>query len=351
MIRVSLTILLVGLSYSVSPLATADVASWQSRPGLSRYQHRLYTTRRQLRYQIEQWRDQARQIQAHEAELVLEETPDVAELEIIVSADLREVSKSVLREMRRRSNRWEKVFIGRALLALLDLADLDQLDRQVKVLVPAFFSVPGPIRTLAEPGVKFPSPEQNETDESQAGNTEESSPSEAYLQALRQAKQDAERRNAEDEQIMLVNRSLAVLRRDFTALILKSSSQRAYRAVLEKLTRQLRDQDAAFAQTIKALEEAPLGQGDTRLAKNMSRRLKGLAKRFGGPRQYTIYTKVEKQQQRRSKFGQIELDFQEMIQLTLDKLGQPKEGRHWSERLAPGERVPGPSLQPNGTVD
>ncbi len=350
MMHVSLTILLLGLSYSVSPWATEDTGLWQARPELSLYQHRLYT-RRQLRYQIEQWRVQAGQIQIHETELVLEETPDIVELEIMVSPHWREVSKSLLREMRRRSNRWEKVFIGRALLALLNLADMDELDRQVKLLVPAFFSVPGPIRTLAEPAVQLPAPQQNETDEFQAGNNEESSPSEAYLRALGQARLDAERRNAQDGQIMLINRSLAVLRRDFTVLMLKTVSRRAYRAVIEKLTRELRDRDAGFIQTIKALEEAPLGEWDTRLAKDTFKRLRGLAKRFGGSRQYTIYTEVERQQYRRSNFGQIELDFQEMIQVTLSKLNQPREGRYWSEPLAPGERAPGESLQPSGAVD
>ena len=350
MMHLSITVFLMGLSYSAGPWASGDVGSWQARPELSPYQQRLYT-RRQLRYHVEQWRLQARRIQPYEAELALEEIPDVAELAILVSGDLREVSKSLLREMRRRGNRWEKVFIGRALLALLDLADVDQLARQERVLIPAFFSVPGPIRRLSEPTVQLAASEQKETGESRGEDSEESAASEAYLRALRKAKQAAEDRKAQDEQIMLMNRSLAVLRRDFTVLILKNSSKRGYRAVIEKLNRELRDRDAAFIATIKALEESPLGERDTRLAKDTFRRLKGLVNRFGGLRQYTIYTEVEEQEQGGSYFGQIELDFEKKIEVVLNKLEQPREGRHWSESLGSGEEAPVRSVQPSGAKD
>ncbi|MCK4850760.1 MAG: hypothetical protein KAT11_05375 [Phycisphaerae bacterium] len=342
MTYVSLIILLAGMSYLAGPRELRDRPSPRPRPIANAAQQRLYT-RRQLRQQIEQWRTEAAQIKPHEIEQALKEIPNVVELEIMVGPDWDQVTTLLINEMRsRRANRWEKVYVGRRLVALLSRASRDDLARQARLLVRASLSAPDPIRALPEPSVKFPGPEQKEAVESGPDQPKQPVPSGAYLQALRQAKEDAKNRNAHDERIMLLNQSVDVLGRDFTDLLLESSDRLAYLAVIEKLSRQLRDADAAFVQTIEALEEAPLDKLDIRLARVALNKLRRLAKRFAGPRQYTVYTEVKKQLQKRSDFGQIELDFQKSIENTLSKLSERIERHRRRESFEPLERTPGP---------
>ena len=270
----------------------------------------------------------------------------------MVGADWDQVTKLLINEMRnRRANRWEKVYVGRHLVALLSRASRDELARQARLLVRAFLSAPDPIRALPEPSVKFPVPEQTEATKSGAAQAKEPVPSESYLRALQQAKEDAKNRNAQDERIMLLNQSVDVLGRDLTALLLENSDRRTYLAVIEKLNRQLRDTDASFVGTIEALEEARLDRLDIGLARATLNKLRGLAKGFAGPRQYTVYTEVKKQQEKRSDFGQIELDFQKTIENTLSKLSERMERHRLRERSGPLERTPGPLERTPGPSD
>ena len=352
MMQVSLIILLAGMSYSASPREIGDVWSRAARPIANAAEHRLHT-RVQLKEQIEQWRTEAVQIKPEEAEQTLKEKPDVAELELMVGQDWEEVTRLLLTEIRSRANLWEKAYVGRRLVALLSLAPGDDLAEQERLLVRAFISAPNPIRALAEPRVEFPTPEIKEADKPGGPNPKAVGPSAAYLGGLGQAKEEFKNRSAQDERIMLVNQSMDVLNRDFAALLLKSGGRRAYLAVIEKLTLQLRDKDASFAQTVKALEESRTDEMGIRMAKVAQNKLNILAKRFGGPRQYTVYTEVKKQQLKRSDFGEIELDFQKIIDKTQSKLRQRIE-RHGRRRtfepleITPGpiKRTPGPTPRP-----
>ncbi|MCK4628782.1 MAG: hypothetical protein KAT56_07240, partial [Sedimentisphaerales bacterium] len=87
---------------------------------------------------------------------------------------------------------------------------------------------------------------------------------------------------------------------------------------------------------------AQLDKLDITRAKTTLKRLRLLARAFVGPRQYTVYTEVKKQQEKRSDFGQIELDFQKTIENTLSKLSERIERDRLREPSGPLERTPGP---------
>ena len=268
----------------------------------------------ELREQVRQWRAQAGQIKPQEMEQALKEVSNVGELDIRVGKNWNEVTKLLNGEMKSpQRSRWEKVYVGRHLVALLNRAPRDDLAGQRRLLVQAFLSVPGPIRELPEP------------------------------------KKDAKNRNAQDEQVIRINQSMDVLRRDFTALLLKNSDRQSLLAVIKKIQLQLTDKDASFVVTVEALEAVRLDRLDPGLAKVMQRKLTLLARVFASPRQYSVYTEVKKRQGKRSEFGQIELDFKQVIENTLNNLskriarGRLRESSEHSKRTPrPLERTPGP---------
>ena len=310
MMRISLIIFLVGLSY---PAARPDAMSRPKRSIANRGQRRV-PIKQELREQIRQWRAQAGQIKPQEMEQTLKEAPNVGELDIRVGKNWNEVTKLLNGEMKSpQRSRWEKVYVGRHLVALLNRASGDDLAKQAGLLASAFVSAPGPIRELPEP------------------------------------KEDAKKRNAQDEQIMLINQSVDVLRRNFTALLLKDSDRQSLLAVIKKLQLQLTDKDASFVGTVEALEAVRLDRLDVGLAKVMQRKLTLLARGFAGPRQYSVYSEVKKRQGKRLEFGQTELDFKQVIENTLNNLskriarGRLGESSEPSKRTPrPPERTPGP---------
>ena len=211
-----------------------------------------------------------------------------------------------------------------------------------------YFLLNVPFRVLPNPSVKFPAPEQDNSNKPAAAEPKSSAPTEAYLLALRKAKEDAKNRNAEDHRIMMVNRLLEDLEGNFTTLLLKDPNPQVYQAVIKKLTRQLRLADSSFLQTVKALEDAELGRMNLRLAKSTRNKLKRLAKTFARPRQYTVYAEVKKQQRKRSEFAQIELGFRAAIQNMLSILTQRIEETYRDEPSRPLQRTPGPDERTPG---
>ena len=334
MMQMTLIIFLVGVSYSPSTSDQPDTTSPPIKPTASPAQQRVHAGR-QLKMQIEQWRTQASQVKTQEIAQVLKKTPDVAELELIVGTNWDQVTKLLINEMRnRQANRWEKVYVGRHLLTLLNRAPRDDLARQARLLVQAFQSAPDPIRTLPEQSVKSLAPQQTPATKSEP----------------EQAKEEARSRDAQYEQIMLINQSVDVLRQNFTALMLENSDRHTYTAIIKTLHQQLMDTDASFVGTVEALEAAQLDKLDIPRAKTTLRRLKLLAKAFAGPRQYTVYTEVKKHQDKRSDFGLIELDFYKTIENTLSRLTERIETGRLRESSEPMrtvpellERTPGPS--------
>ena len=84
-------------------------------------------------------------------------------------------------------------------------------------------------------------------------------------------------------------------------------------------------------QTVQALENNPPAL-DRMSARATLNRLRGLANRFAGPRLYTTYTQVQRQTQRQSQFVQVELDFRQIIQPTLERLTQQAQGIYQRNR-------------------
>ena len=334
MMQMSLIIFLVGMSYAAGPWDQPDTPSRPRRPIASAAQQRLHT-RRQLTEQIEQWRTEARQIKPHEAQQALKEIPNVGELEIMVGADWDQVTRLLINEMRnRRANRWEKVYVGRHLVALLSLAPKADLVRQMRLLPQAFAITPDTIRNLPESSLELPPLPKTKSDRDKY--------TKVYLDAIKRFEKEARERNVQDKRIVLINKSVNVLRKDFTSLLLQSGIRRGYQTVIERLTQQLRTADASFTQTVKALEEARLDEMDIGLAKFTQARLRILARRFAGPRQYIVYSKVAKYQLNRSDFEQVELDFQKSIENILSKLSERIESHRQRERSKRLERTPGP---------
>ena len=310
--------------------------------------------RRILQEQIKEWRAEAREAPPYSVRQTLEEKPELgeantdslgvgpiwAELEAIVRSNVEEVVLQFVKEMRIPSDPWQKAYVGRALVALLDRAFEDQLASQDRLLARVFVSGPKFTRELPQPKVRFPQARQTGLDRSQPAESEDDENgeenSEAYLIELRRARQDAEQRNAQDEQIMWSNQAVEIFYRDFTALVIRSKSYDGYKAVIERINQQLRSKDAAFQQTVEALGRAQLSQLSPRELKWMRAKLGGLARRFRGERQYTVYTEMEKQFRRQSSFGRRKLDFSKTAEDLLVRLGQQIEV---SKRSGPLERL------------
>ena len=341
--QMSLIIFLVGMSYAAGPRGLRDTPSRSERPIASAAQQRL-RTRRQLTEQIEQWRTEASQIKPEQIERAFKEKPDVIKLELIVASDWTEVSKLLSKEMRnRRTSRLEKAYIGRHLVALLSLAPKADLVRQMRLLPQAFAITPDTIRNLPESSLELPPLPKTKSERKEF--------SKVYLDAIKRFEKEARERNVQDKRIVLINKSVNVLRKDFTSLLLQSGIRRGYQTVIERLTQQLRTADASFTQTVKALEEAQLDEMDIGLAKFTQARLRILARRFAGPRQYIVYSKVAKYRLNRSDFEQVELDFQKSIENTLSKLSERIERHRLRERSGLLERTPGPLERTPGPSD
>ncbi len=339
MMQMSLIIFLVGMSYSAGPYTPSRA----ERPIASAAQQRLHT-RRQLTEQIEQWRTEARQIKPEQIERAFKEKPDVIKLELIVGSDWTEVSKLLSKEMRNpRTSRLEKAYIGRHLVSLLSLAPKADLVRQMRLLPQTFAITPDTIRDLPESSLELPALPKTRADRDKY--------TKVYLDAIKRVEKEARERNVQDKRIVLINKSVNILRKDFTSLLLQSGIRRGYQTVIERLSQQLRTADASFTQTVKALEEARLDEMDIGLAKFTQARLRILARRFSGPRQYIVYSKVVKYQLNRSDFEQVELDFQKSIEDTLSKLTQRIESHRQRERSKPLERTPGPLERTPGPSD
>jgi hypothetical protein len=319
--------------------------------------------KRILQEQIKIWRVQARQIPMQLAKQALQEKPKLADVNIgsgelskhsleaesLVRNNLREVALQFAREMRMRADPWEQAYVGRGMVRLLGRAHEDQLAEQDRLLVQVLVSGPRIVHELPKPSVKFPparaeDPGQPQPVESDNGQPEDKN-SEAYLLELRQARQDAEQRNAQDERILWGNRAVELFYRDFINMMIRSRSPYIHRALLERLNWQLRSGDAAFEQTITALSQIQLNQLDIRQLKLMQAKLRGLAFQTRGNRRYTVYAEVRKQVRMQSSFAQRELDFSQSVQELLAKLDQEIE---LSSKRGPldtniRQRAPGPS--------
>ncbi|NIA06135.1 MAG: hypothetical protein GWP14_00600 [Actinobacteria bacterium] len=316
--------------------------------------------KRILQEQIKIWRAQARKISLHLAQQALEEKPELTDVDIgsaesakqslefesLVRKNLREVALQFVREMRIPADPWEQAYVGRAMVALLERAHEDQLADQDRLLVQVLVSGPKVVRELPEPSVRFPptraeDPGQSQPVKSSDGQVADKN-SEAYLLELRRARQDAEQRNAQDERIMWTNRAVEAFYRDSIDMMIRSRSPYVYKAVLERLNRQLRSGDAVFEQTIAALSRIQLSQLDLSQLKLMRAKLKGLAWQSRGRRRYTVYTEVQKQVRAQSSFEQRELDFSQSVQKLLTRLAQQIESSSQREPLGIRRRTLGP---------
>lgn len=340
----SLAIFLIGVSYSASPPDKQNTGPQPRRPIVQNSPQQRIQVVRQLKEQVQQWQRQASQIKPHEIPQTLKEVPQIGTLDIMVGDNWDQVTILLVSQMRNlQASRWEKVYVGQRLISLLNRAPKEDLARQAKLLGPAFLSAPDPIRDLPEPSVEFPVPEQTEATESGTEKAKEPLASEAYLHTLQQAKDDAKKRNAQDKQIVLINQSVEVLGRNFASLLLENSDNHTYLAVINKLHRQLRNTDAGFVGTIEALDAARLerlDRLDLTLARTTANRLKRLIRAFAGPRQYSVYTEVKIKQDKRSEFGQIELDFKVLIENTLSKLTERIERGPRPESSEPTKKTP-----------
>ena len=307
--------------------------------------------KRVLQEQIKIWRIQAREIPFHLAKQTLQEKPKLAgvdigsaelpkesqEFEVLVRRNLREVALQFVREMRIPADPWEQAYVGRAMVALIDRAYEEQLAQQDRLLAQVLISGPKIVHKLPEPSVRFPPARAEDPGQSQPEESSDSQPadenSEDYLLELRRARQDAEKRNAQDERIMWTNRAMEIFYRELMDMMIRSRSPYVYKAVLDRLNRQLRSQDAGFEQTVAALGRIQLGQLDLSQLKLKQVKLKGLARQSRGPRRYTIYTEVQKQLRTQSTFEKRELDFSQSVQELLAKLNQQIESSSKREPL------------------
>ena len=151
---------------------------------------------------------------------------------------------------------------------------------------------------------------------------------------------------------MWTNRAVEIFCRELMDMMIRSRSPYVYRAVLDRLNRQLRSEDAAFEQTVAALSRIQLGQLDLSQLKLMQANLSGLARQSRGNRRYTVYTEVQKQIRTQSSFQRRELDFSQSVQELLAKLAQQIESSSQREPLnirqrerAPDEPEPLDMLQ------
>lgn len=250
----------------------------------------------------------------------VEESPDVAELETMVWPYWREVSLLLAKEMKGSGDIWQKVYVGRVLVAILDRAEVAELGWEEKLLIRAFASGPEMIWSLPTPNTVVRQLEQEKPGTDKANKQDAAALSEEQLQVLRQAKVEALRRNAEDEQIMWTNRGVDVFYHNFSRLLVKTGRPAGYQAVLGRLGRQLAGRDAAFQTTLEVLETVSSAELDPRQQKLLLEKLAVLRRRFGGKRQYTVYTEVQKNEKAQSTFGQQELDFSLSSQVLMERL-------------------------------
>ena len=159
---------------------------------------------------------------------------------------------------------------------------------------------------------------------------------EDYLLKLRRAQEDAKKRNAADEEIMWDNRAAKAFYNDYSNLLIRTKSLYINKALLARLSQQLRGRDAAFEQTLAAISKLAMNQMELRQLKLMQSKLRNLARQSRGSRKYTDYTQVEKQVQTQSSFKQQELDFSESVQGLLTKLTEQIDSQ--SKRELPVER-------------
>ena len=328
---------------------------------LNSAQERL-RVRRILQEQIKKWRAQAQETLSDSAQRALEEKPQLTdddanltagedrpvELATIVRSNVQEVALQFVKEMRIPADPWEKAYVGRLMVALLDLAYEDQLAGQDRLLVQVLIFGPSLIRELPQPNVQFPQARQESSESlplagAAEDNEKRDGNSEAYLIELREAQQDAENRNAQDERIMWSNQALELFYRDLTALIIKSKSSYAYNAVIERISRQLASRDAAFQQTLEALGQVQLSELSLSDLRLIQAKFSGLARRFGGKRQYIVYAEVQKQLRTQSNFAWRELDFSQTIKDLLTKLAQQIEVSSRTESFEAPEVTPGPT--------
>ena len=153
-----------------------EVPNRNERQLLSPAQERLQV-RRILQEQIKKWRAQARETLPHLAQQALEEKPQLSddanlttggdrpvELATIVRSNVQEVALQFVKEMRIPADPWEKAYVGRLMVALLDLAYEDQLAGQDRLLVQVLISAPSLIRELPQPNVQFPQARQESSE-------------------------------------------------------------------------------------------------------------------------------------------------------------------------------------------
>ena len=305
------TILLIGLM-SFAGGQVEQARSARAGAGSSR---RPDEVRRILSEQVREWRIDSREMTERSPQEILKEVPDVAELETRIWPHWREVSLLLVKEMRGPGDVWQKIYVGRALVALLERASGEELVREERSLILASRSAPGTVRRLSEPrGTvrKIDDEEFRKSVEKAIDEEDEDKLAELREERLRtqtQARRQAERRGYEDEQIVLVNQGVEVLSGDFTRLLLRSGGPTAYRAVLGKLARQLADSDAAFEKTLAALGAVRREELDPRQEKLLLNSLNALQRRHGGKRLYTVYTEVRRSRRRPLAFGEREIDF------------------------------------------
>ena len=363
--------LLVQRGYSL-PEDTETLSARGIQQAVGEKRQRLLI-KRFLQEQIKVWRSQAREMPMHLAEQALKKKPQVSEINIgsvelsedtleltnMVRRNTRDVVLQFVREMKIRVDTWEQAYVGRGLVALLERSYDDRLAEQDRLLVQVLVSGPRTVGELPKPGIKFP-PGRAETsvrfDPKERNNDQDMDKnSESYLQNLRRAQKDAKNRNAADEEIMWGNRAVKAFYSDYTSLLTRTKSSYVNRALLARLSQQLRSRDAAFEQTLAAIGKLALNQMELRELKLMQSKLKNLARQSRGSRKYTDYTQVSKQVQTQSSFKQRDLDFSEsvkelLIQLTeqiesQSKLELPDRRERTSGEAEPTEileRTPGP---------
>lgn len=305
------TILLIGLM-SFAGGQVEQARSARAGAGSSR---RPDEVRRILSEQVREWRIDSREMTERSPQEILKEVPDVAELETRIWPHWREVSLLLVKEMRGPGDVWQKIYVGRALVALLERASGEELAREERSLILAFRYSPGAVRQLSEPrgtvrrinDEEFRESIDDAMDEEDEDKVAELT--EERLRAQARARREAGQSDAEDERIVLVNQGVSVLTGDFTRLLLRSTGPMAYRAVLGKLGRQLADDDAAFEETLEALGTVRLEDLDSRQERSLLSTLGALQRRHGSKRLYTIYTEVRRSGIGRSAFGQREIDF------------------------------------------
>ena len=310
--------------------------------------------KRLLQEQIKIWRSQAREMPMHLAEQSLEEKPQVSEINIgsvklseesldldnLVRRNTRDVALQLIREMKIPADAWEQAYVGRGLVALLERSYDDKLTEQDRLLAQVLVAGPRTIRELPKPGVKFPAsrtetsarfdPKKSDSNQDVDRNPED------YLLKLRRAQEDAKKRNAADEEIMWDNRAAKAFYNDYSNLLIRTKSLYINKALLARLSQQLRGRDAAFEQTLAAISKLAMNQMELRQLKLMQSKLRNLARQSRGSRKYTDYTQVEKQVQTQSSFKQQELDFSESVQGLLTKLTEQIDSQ--SKRELPVER-------------